>query len=165
MTKRSPWSSVIVEGTSPGARRTWNTIEWPKLIMTKSLGLFCWPNKDSFSLCQRVHDLGTAYRFKFTPVGTFLLAHQGDKRGATLLHKPITSPQTASLVCGLTAAPRPYWRGDRQSCLARNPGGLEKSPKPPSHPKVEAYELWRYPLAPKSSIVLFHTPSSSSSIA
>ena len=56
------------------------------------------------------------YRFKFTPVGTFPLAHQGDKRGATLLHKPITPSKMKSLVCGLTAALRPYACEHRQSC-------------------------------------------------
>ena len=55
-------------------------------------------------------------RFKFTPVGNSLLPHQGDKRGATLPHKPITPRQMASLVCGLTAAPCPYLYEHRQSC-------------------------------------------------
>ena len=49
------------------------------------------------------------------PVSTFPLAHQ-DKRGATLLHKPITPSQKASLVCGLTAAQGPYWFEHRQTC-------------------------------------------------
>ena len=49
-------------------------------------------------------------------VGTSFLPHQGDKRGATLLHKPITPCQTASLVCGLTAAPCPCAYEHRQSC-------------------------------------------------
>ena len=61
-------------------------------------------------------NLGPAYRLKFTPVGTFPLAHQGDKRGAILLHKPITPHHMALLVCGLTAAPCPYLYGHRQSC-------------------------------------------------
>ena len=74
-------------------------------ILTMSSGAFCGPNKGSLSLCQRIHQFGPEYRFKFTPVGTSLLAHQGDKRGATLPHKPITPCQMASLVCGLTAAP------------------------------------------------------------
>ena len=112
MTRRSPWSSVIEEGTSHDARRTWNSTEWPKLILTLSFGLFCGPDWDSLSQCQRMHDLELAYRFKFTPVGTFPLAHQGDKRGATLLHKPTTPSQ----ICGLTAAPCPYLYGHRQAC-------------------------------------------------
>ena len=58
-----------------------------------SLGESRGPNKDSLSLCQRIHELGPEYRFKFTPVGTSLLAHQGDKRGATLPHKPRTPCQ------------------------------------------------------------------------
>ena len=116
MTRRSPWSNVIREGTLPCPRRTLNSTELPKLILTMSLGAFCGPNKGSLSLCQRIHELGPEYRFKFTPVGTSLLAHQGDKRGATLPHKPITPCQMASLVCGLTAAPCPYWYEHRQSC-------------------------------------------------
>ena len=59
---------------------------------------------------------GPAYWFRFTPVGTSFLPHQGDKKGATLPHKPITPRQMASLVCGLTAAPCPYLYGHRQSC-------------------------------------------------
>ena len=39
------------------------------------------------SLCQRMCDPGPAFWFRSTPVGTFPLAHQGDKKGATLLHK------------------------------------------------------------------------------
>ena len=90
----------------PGARRcTSNSTEFPKLKLTMSFGAFCGPNKGSLSLCQRIHELGPEYRFKFPPVGTSLLAHQGDKRGATLLHKPRTPWQMASLLCGLTAAP------------------------------------------------------------
>ena len=117
MTRRSPWSNVIREGTLPcPRRRTLNSTELPKLILTMSLGAFCGPNKGSLSLCQRIHELGLEYRFKFTPVGTSLLAHQGDKRGATLPHKPITPCQMASLVCGLTAAPCPYVYEHRQSC-------------------------------------------------
>ena len=110
MTRRSPWSSrnqKRVHLPCP-RRRTLNSTELPKLILTMSLGAFCGPNKGSLSLCQRIHELGPEHRFKFTPVGTSLLAHQGDKRGATLPHKPITPRQTASLVCGLIAAPCPY---------------------------------------------------------
>ena len=50
------------------------------------------------------------------PFGIFPLAHQGDKRGVTLLHKPITPSQMVLSVCGLTAAPCPYLYGHRQSC-------------------------------------------------
>ena len=103
MTRRLPWSNVIREGTLP-------------CPLTMSLGEFCGPNKGSSSLCQRIHELGPEYRFKFTPVGNSLLPHQGDKRGATLPHKPITPRQMASLVCGLTAAPCPYLYEHRQSC-------------------------------------------------
>ena len=116
MTRRSPWSNVIREGTLPRPRRTLNSTELPKLILTMSLGEFCGPNKGSLSLCQRIHELGPEYRFKFTPVGNSLLPHQGDKRGATLPPKPITPRQMASLVCGLTAAPCPYLYEHRQSC-------------------------------------------------
>ena len=108
MARRSPWSNVIREGTLPRPRRTLNSTELPKLILTMSLGEFCGPNKGSLSLCQRIHELGPEYRFKFTPVGNSLLPHQGDKRGTTLPHKLITPRQMASLVCGLTAAPCPY---------------------------------------------------------
>ena len=116
MTRRSPWSNVIGEGIPHRPRRTLNSTELPKLILTMSLGEFCGPNKGSLSLCQPIDELGPEYRFKFTPVGNSLLPHQGDKRGATLPHKPITPCQMASLVCGLTAAPRPYWYEHRQSC-------------------------------------------------
>ena len=117
MTRTSPWSSRIEEGTLPDARRrTMNSTEFPKLKLTMSLGKFCGPNKDSLSLCQRTHDPEPAYWFRFTPVGTSFLPHQGDKKGATLPHKPTTPSQMALLVCGLTAAPRPYLYGHRQSC-------------------------------------------------
>ena len=117
MTRMSPWSSLIEEGTSPGARRrTLNSTEFPKHKLIMSLGEYCGPNKGSLSLCQRMCDPGPAYWFRFTPVGTFPLAHQGDKRGATLPHKPITPSQMSLLVCGLTAAPCPYLYGHRQSC-------------------------------------------------
>ena len=116
MTRRSPWSNVLTEGTLPRPRRTLNSTELPKLILTMSFGEFCGPNKGSLSLCQRIYELGPEYRFKFTPGGNSLLPHQGDKRGATLPHKPITPRQMASLVCGLTAAPCPYWYEHRQSC-------------------------------------------------
>ena len=113
MTRKSPWSSRIEEGTLPGARRrTMNSTEFPKLKLTMSLGEFCGPNKGSLSLCQRINDPGPAYWFRFTPVGT----HQGDKKGATLLHKQITPSKMALLVCGLTAAPCPYFYEHRQSC-------------------------------------------------
>ena len=62
------------------------------------------------------NDPGPAYWFRFTPVGTSFLPHQGDKKGATLHHKPITPSQMALLVCGLTAAPSPYLCEHRQSC-------------------------------------------------
>ena len=79
--RMSPLSSRIEEGTSPGARRsTLNSTELPKLKLTMSLGKFCGPNKGSLSLCQGIHDLEPAYQFKFTAVGTFPLAHQGDKK-------------------------------------------------------------------------------------
>ena len=116
MTRRSPWSNVIREGTLPCARRTLNSTELPKLILTMSLGAFCGPNKGSLSLCQGIHDPEAEYRFKFTPVGISPSAHQCDKRGATLPHKPITPSQLALSVCGLTAAPRPHWYEHRQSC-------------------------------------------------
>ena len=50
------------------------------------------------------------------PVGSFPLAHQGDKKGATLLHIPIIPFQMALLVCGLTAAPCHYLYEHTQSC-------------------------------------------------
>ena len=81
MTRRSPWSNVIREGTLLRPRRTLNSTELPKLMLTMSLGEFCGPNKGSLSLCQRIHELGPEYWFKFTPVGNSLLSHQGDKRG------------------------------------------------------------------------------------
>ena len=137
MTRMSPWSSRIEEGTLPGARRrTMNSTDFPKLKLTMSLGKFVGPNEDSLSLCQGIHDPEPEYRFRFTPVGTFPLAHQGDKSGATLLHKPMTPSQMASLVCGLTAAPRPYLYGLRQSVPWRDQGRLVRSPRDPSHPKV-----------------------------
>ena len=83
MTRRSPWSNVIREGTLPCPRRTLNSTELPKLMLTMTLGAFCGTNKGSLSPRQRIHELGPEYRFKFTPVGTSLLAHQGDKRRAT----------------------------------------------------------------------------------
>ena len=93
-----------------------NSTEFPKLKLTMSSGKFCGPNKGSLSLCQRINDPEPAYWFRFTPVGTSFLPHQGDKKGATLPHKPITPSQMALLVCGLTAAPRPYLYEHRQSC-------------------------------------------------
>ena len=108
----------ILRGTLPGARRrTMNSTEFPKLKLPMSLEEFCRPNKGSFSLCQRKSDPGPAYWFRFTPVvAPFLSPHQGDKKGATLLHKPKTPSPMALLVCGLTAAPCPYSYEHRQSC-------------------------------------------------
>ena len=69
----------IEEGTPHRARRrTMNSKEFPKLKQ-----LILWANKGSLSLRQRINDPEPAYWFRFTPVGTFPLAHQGDKRGAT----------------------------------------------------------------------------------
>ena len=117
MSKRSPWSSLIGDGTSSGARRrTWNSTEQLQIILTLSLGEFCGPNKGSLSQCQGMCDSKPAHRFRFIPVGTSPFAHHGDKRGATLHHKPSAPSQMASSVCGLTAAPRPYSCGHRQSC-------------------------------------------------
>ena len=117
MTRTSPWSSRIEEGTLPSARRrTMNSTEFPKPKLTMSLGEFCGPNKGLLSLCQRISDPGPAYWFRFTPVGTSFLPHQGDKKGATLPHKPTTPSQMALLVCGLTAAPCPHLDEHRQSC-------------------------------------------------
>ena len=93
--------------TARPPRRTLNSTEFPKLKLTMSLGKFCGPNKGSLSLCQGICEPEPEYWFKFTPVGKFPLAHQGDKRGATLPHKPITPFQIESFVCGLTAAPCP----------------------------------------------------------
>ena len=42
--------------------------------------------------------------------------HLGDKKGATLHHKPTTPSQMSLLVCGLTAAPCSYMYEHRQSC-------------------------------------------------
>ena len=109
--------SRIGEGTLPRRATTHHELHRiPKLKLQMRLGEFCGPNKGLLSLCQGIHDPEPEYRFSFTPVGTFPLAHQGDKRCATLPHKPTTPSQMASFVCGLTAAPRPYWYGHRQSC-------------------------------------------------
>ena len=72
--------------------------ELPQLKLTMSLGKFCGPNKGSLSLYKRINDPQSAYRFNLTSVGTFPLAHHGDKRGATLPHKPMTPFQMPSLV-------------------------------------------------------------------
>ena len=73
--------------------------------------------RGSLSLCQRINDPEPAYCFRLTPVGTSFLPHQGDKKGATLPHKPIITPsQMAFSVYGLTGAPCPYLYGHRQSC-------------------------------------------------
>ena len=45
------------------------------------------------SLCQRMCDPGPACWFRFTTVGTFPLAHQSDKKGATLPHKQKNHPR------------------------------------------------------------------------
>ena len=109
MTRTSPWSSRIEEGTLRDARRrTMNSTEFPKLKLTMSLGKFCGPNKGSI-LNQRTGS-GSP------PLAHPSYHHQGDKKGATLRHKPITPSQMALLVCGLTAAPRPYLYEHRQSC-------------------------------------------------
>ena len=82
-----------------------------ELTLTMTSGKFCGPNKGSSSQCQRMSDPKPAHRFRFTP-----LALHGDKKDATLLHKPVTPSQMEPLVCGLTAAPRPYAYEHRQSC-------------------------------------------------
>ena len=96
-------------------KRTMNSTEFHKLKLTMSLEEFCGPNMGSLSLCQRISDPGPAYWFRFTPVGTSFLPHQGDKKGATMPHKPITPFHMALIVCGLTAAPCPYLYEHRQS--------------------------------------------------
>ena len=83
MTRRSPWSSRIEEGAAPSARRrTWKSQGQPELVLTVSSGEFCGLNKGSLSQCQVLN--------RRTPVGTSPFAHDGDKRGATLLHELIT---------------------------------------------------------------------------
>ena len=168
MTRTSPWSSRIEEGTLPGARRrAMNSTEFPGLKLTLSFGEFCGPNKGSLSLCQRISDPGPAYWFRFTPVVTSFLPHQGDKKGATLLHKPITPFQMALLVCGLTAAPCPYLFEHRESC----PGVTQVVWYAPRvlHPtrrwsrlagNIRALAL-PFSTQTKSPTVWFHTPSSS----
>ena len=79
-------------------RRTMNSTEFPKLKLTMSLGEFCGPNNDSLSLCQGIHEPVLEYRFRFTSVGTFPLAHHCDKRGATLMPNP--RPWDANRVSG-----------------------------------------------------------------
>ena len=137
MKSTSTWSSRIEQGKLPDARRgTMNSTECPKLKQKMSLGEFCGPNKGSLSLCQRINDPGPAYWFRFTPVGTSFLPHPGDKKGAILPQKPITPYQIASLVCGLTAAPRAYWYGHRQSCPGVTQAVSYDPLRFPSHPKV-----------------------------
>ena len=119
-------------------RRTMNSTEFPKLKLTMSLGKFCGPNKGSLSLCQRINDpepgvLVQVHSLVAHPSYHTFLPHQGDKKGATLPHKPITPSQMALLICGLTAAPCPYLYGHRQW---RNPGSLVCTPLHPFHPKV-----------------------------
>ena len=85
--------SISQQGIFICARRTLNSTELPKLILTMNLGVFCGPNKGSLSQCQRTHELGPTYWF--TTVGTSFLPHKGDKNCATFPHKPITPSQMA----------------------------------------------------------------------
>ena len=100
MTRTSPWSSRIGEGTDLGAS---THLELHRIAYTHTdyeLGRILWAG-----VTVQVHS-----RWHLP------LVHHGDKKGATLHHKPITPSQMALLVCGLTAAPRPYAYEHRQSC-------------------------------------------------
>ena len=116
-----------------------------------------------------MHDPGPAYWFRFTPVGTSFLPHQGDTRGATLLHKPITPSQMVLLICGLTAAPCQFLCEYRQSCpgVAQAVSYVTASSTPPEGGQdwQEACEFWSHPFAPRSPKYRYCTPSSSQTIA
>ena len=104
MTSRSPWSNRIWEGVFSGARRrNLNRAECPRLILTMTFGSNGDPNKRPLSRSHGIHDPSPENRFRFTPVGTSHLAHQGVRRDATLLHSLTASVKTEGLACGRTA--------------------------------------------------------------
>ena len=89
------------------------------------------------------------------PLAHSFLPHQGDKKGATLLHKLITPSQMALLVCGLTAAPSPYLYEHRQSCPGVTQAVSYESPLPPLLP--ESGQDWQEDI--RALALPFSTPN------
>ena len=81
-----------------------------------SLGEYCGRTRARYRYANKCVILDQRTGSGSLPLAHSPLPHQGDKRGATLHHKPINPSQMALLVCGLTAAPYPYLYGHRQSC-------------------------------------------------
>ena len=79
--QQAPWSSRIVEGAQPcSRRRTSNSAEFPKLMLTISSGEFCGLNKGSSPRCLGMWVPELACQFRFTPHGTSFL-HTMEKEG------------------------------------------------------------------------------------
>ena len=85
MTRRTPQSSRIEEGTSSGAQRR------------MSSGEFCGPNKGSFSQCQWMCDPKKRSGLGSLPLAPPPSHTTQTKKGATLLHKQITDPRWSFL--------------------------------------------------------------------
>ena len=118
MTKRSPWFSLIEEGSLCFPRRhILKSTEDPRPILTIALGSPCSPNRGSLSQCHGMDDTQPAYLLRFTPDGTSPNEHQGVRRGATLPHYPMTTFQMESSDGNPTAAPRPCLYAHRHACL------------------------------------------------
>ena len=142
-------------------RRTMNSTEFPKLKTNYELRQILWAEQGLVIAMPTMNDPEPAYWFRFTPVGTSFLPHQGGKKGATLPHKPITPSQMGLSVCGLTAAPCPHLYEHRQSCPGVTQAVFYVHRFIHSTRKGQdwqgTYKLWRYPLAPKSPTLRFHT--------
>ena len=79
--------------------------------------------EQTLSRCHGTHDPSPAYRFRFTPAGTFPSAHQGVRRDATLLHRSTAAVKKRDQLCG-RAAPCPYAHERRLPCPRRGQGRL-----------------------------------------
>ena len=110
MTKRSPWSSQHESASLSGEDSPFHLkrARVPKLIETMSFDSSRAPNSGSLSLCQATRENRPDKGSDLQQLAKHPSAHQGFIRGATALHKPVSSDQHRSPVCGLIAVPCPY---------------------------------------------------------
>ena len=124
----------------PDARR--RTMELHRMAQTQTdneLRQILWAEQGSRYRCaneQMILDQRTGS--DSLPLAHSLLAHQGDKRGATLPHKPITTPIPDGVIglwsdsCSMSILLYEH----RQSCPGVTQAVLYASPLHPFHPKV-----------------------------
>ena len=106
---RNNHNNHIGEGTPRGARRTWNSTEWPT-------------SADSVGRTRIRHRCAKGFMIldRSTGPGSLPLAHfplhTMERRGVQPCHKLITPSKMDSPVRGLLAAPCPHAYEHRQSC-------------------------------------------------